>query len=449
MRPRRMPRTPRGQALVEFAVVLPLFLLCLIGALDAGLWAVQTSAEVSAVEQAAMIASSAGSSPASETAPDARAVTAAISGRLRSALFGTTDRELVRDRRERRLRAGLPRSSARRRPAEVQDADGPRVVVVCVSEADPPACTTPPPGQAAPYPPGCDDSPMITVRVIGFVASFVPPGFGPGGDRIRAPDKHLGNDSHAPLRSVTRSGRRGDDAQAVLETALVIPILLFLVCNFIAVMVQVTVQEQLNSATALAAQSRFQAPENAVDPAGTRCCGAQGLALVTAGLPTGCRYAAETFYGTMTTYTGLLHWQTAALCTSGGDSGNAAIRRCNRWHTPGSPSERGRVVRHRLDQVRRHVVPGYVDRTLQSARRSRRRHVQRVGVARLREHAAGLGRVLDADAARAGRGAPASVPSVTLRRIRVRAGRAPAWPDTDHVRARFRAVPVQPHVPGR
>ena len=65
-----------------------------------------------------------------------------------------------------------------------------------------------------------------------------------------------------------RTRRRGDNAQAVLETALVIPILLFLVCNFIAVMVQVTVQQQLNSATALAAQSRFQAPENAVDPRG-------------------------------------------------------------------------------------------------------------------------------------------------------------------------------------
>jgi hypothetical protein len=95
---------------------------------------------------------------------------------------------------------------------------------------------------------------------------------------------------------VRRRGRRGDDAQAVLETALVIPILLFLVCNFIAVMVQVTVQEQLNSATALAAQSRFQAPENALDPAGTRCCGVPGTSLSTAGLPTGCRYAAESFY---------------------------------------------------------------------------------------------------------------------------------------------------------
>ena len=53
-----------------------------------------------------------------------------------------------------------------------------------------------------------------------------------------------------------RSRRRGDDAQAVLETALVIPILLFLICNFVAVMVQVTVQEQLNAATALEAYDR-------------------------------------------------------------------------------------------------------------------------------------------------------------------------------------------------
>ena len=59
--------------------------------------------------------------------------------------------------------------------------------MVCVSEADPPACTTPPSRLTAPYPPGCDDSPMITVRVIGFVASFVPPGFGPGAGGFELP----------------------------------------------------------------------------------------------------------------------------------------------------------------------------------------------------------------------------------------------------------------------
>ena len=90
-------------------------------------------------------------------------------------------------------------------PAEVQEADGPRVVVVCVSEADPPACTAPPPGQPSPYPRGCDNSPMITVRVIGFVASLVPPGFGPGAGGFELPTRHLGNHAHASFRSVRRS----------------------------------------------------------------------------------------------------------------------------------------------------------------------------------------------------------------------------------------------------
>jgi hypothetical protein len=163
---------------------------------------------------------------------------------------------------------------------------------------------------------------------------------------------------------VRRRRRRGDDAQAVLETALVIPILLFLVCNFIAVMVQVTVQEQLNSATALAAQSRFQAPENAIDPSGTRCCGAPGMSLATAGLPTGCRYAAETFYGTMTTYTGLLHWLRATLCTSGGDSGNAAIPPMQPVAYAGSPSNA--EVSCDIGSIKPGgtVIPGYVDRAL-------------------------------------------------------------------------------------
>jgi hypothetical protein len=61
------------------------------------------------------------------------------------------------------------------------------VVVVCVTERDPPACVTPPPGVPSPYPRGCRDSPLITVRVIGFVASLVPPGFGPGAAGFELP----------------------------------------------------------------------------------------------------------------------------------------------------------------------------------------------------------------------------------------------------------------------
>lgn len=164
---------------------------------------------------------------------------------------------------------------------------------------------------------------------------------------------------------MTRRGRRGDDAQAVLETALILPILLLLVCNFIGVMVQVTVQQQLNAATALAAQSRFQAPNNAVDPAGTRCCGADGSRLTTAGLPTGCRYAAETFYGTMTTYTGMLVWQTATLCTSGGDSGDGTHSPLAPHAYPGSPGDADVSCDIGSTGAAGVIVPGYLDRTLQ------------------------------------------------------------------------------------
>ena len=161
-----------------------------------------------------------------------------------------------------------------------------------------------------------------------------------------------------------RSRRRGDDAQAVLETALVIPILLFLICNFVAVMVQVAVQQQLNAATALAAQSRFQAAEAAIDPTGTQCCGAHGGTLVTSGLPTGCRYAAESFYGTMTTYTGLLHWQRATLCTSGGDSGSGGSPPVRPVAYRGSPSSA--EVSCDIGSIKPGgiVVPGYLDRAL-------------------------------------------------------------------------------------
>ncbi len=173
--------------MVEFAVVLPLFLFCLIAAIDAGLWAVQTSAEVSAVEQA-------------RDDRVVRGLEPDVGDRARCASghggdLGAAAQRAVRNRHR---RAGAPstrrararrtaRSIARPRPPRCRPRDGPRVVVVCVSEADPPACVAPPPGQAAPYPLGCDDSPMITVRVIGFVASFVPPGFGPGAGGFELP----------------------------------------------------------------------------------------------------------------------------------------------------------------------------------------------------------------------------------------------------------------------
>ncbi len=101
---------------------------------------------------------------------------------------------------------------------------------------------------------------------------------------------------------MSRPRREGAAAQAIIETAIVIPLLLALISVFLAIMVQVEAQQQMEAATKLAAESFFQAPRQAVDAAGTTCCArAPGLApsLDTSAMPKGCRFAAETFYGTM------------------------------------------------------------------------------------------------------------------------------------------------------
>ena len=160
-------RRVRAQATIEFAFVAPLFLVCFLATVDAGLWAVQSSAEVSAVEQAARLAASAGSSPLSSAAPDARTVTATVSPRLVQALFAT---HLV----------AWPRNCPTT-PADVESKFGPRVVALCIAEHDPPACNLTSTGSTSPPPAYCADTPTVTVRLIGHVASLVPPGFGISG----------------------------------------------------------------------------------------------------------------------------------------------------------------------------------------------------------------------------------------------------------------------------
>ena len=175
---------------MEFAVVAPLFLGCFLAAVDAGLWAVQNSSLVSAVENGARIAASAGASPLGTSAPDARQITQALTADLGRALFAT--RVVAWCDPDPRAPCAPPSTggvcngsactftTCPASPATVEAAFGPRVVAVCVHEVDAPQCTTPPPGATSPYPPYCSDSPTVTVRVIGFVASLVPPGLGLG-----------------------------------------------------------------------------------------------------------------------------------------------------------------------------------------------------------------------------------------------------------------------------
>jgi hypothetical protein len=179
-----MRRRSRCQATVEFAVAAPLFLLCLLATIDAGLWAVQSSAEVAAVQQAARLAASAGAAPLGQPAPDARAVTGGVAPQLEQALFATRVVPWCDPAPSATCAPPWPGGicngaacqflTCPASPAAVQDVFGPRVVAVCVLQHNAPPCVTP---ADSPY---CDDTPTVTVRVVGFVASLVPPGFGLG-----------------------------------------------------------------------------------------------------------------------------------------------------------------------------------------------------------------------------------------------------------------------------
>lgn len=88
-RSRRCTGGRRAQATIEFAFMAPLFFLCFFAAIDAGVWAIQTSASVPAAEQAARLAAAAANSPSSEETPSPQVLFGAIRNQLQQALFGT------------------------------------------------------------------------------------------------------------------------------------------------------------------------------------------------------------------------------------------------------------------------------------------------------------------------------------------------------------------------
>ena len=166
-----------GQATVEFAFVAPLFFLCFFAAIDAALWALQTSASVSAAEQAARVAAAAASSPESEATPSPQVLLTAIRTQLQQALFGTTVVAWC-DPGGGPCPAsnGAPGASVFAHcptgPDEVEQRFGPRTVAVCDDTAPAaPPCPAPP----VPPTPRCGDPPTVTVHVVGFLASLVPP----------------------------------------------------------------------------------------------------------------------------------------------------------------------------------------------------------------------------------------------------------------------------------
>jgi Flp pilus assembly protein TadG len=86
---RRGATRRRGQTTIEFAFVAPLFFLCFFAAIDAALWAIQTSAAVSATEQAARLAAAAANTAQSEDTASPQVLLASIRTQLQQAMFGT------------------------------------------------------------------------------------------------------------------------------------------------------------------------------------------------------------------------------------------------------------------------------------------------------------------------------------------------------------------------
>lgn len=101
------------------------------------------------------------------------------------------------------------------------------------------------------------------------------------------------------MKAPTRSPMRFQRAQAIVEMALVIPILFYITFAFIGCMIIVQTQQELQTALQLAAQSSFQADQGTYS----------------GGVLTDCLYAEESFNGTMSYYGKYLVWQKHPLCT--------------------------------------------------------------------------------------------------------------------------------------
>jgi hypothetical protein len=87
-------RDERGQAMVEFAMVIGLFLLCLLGAMSAAIYTLQRAAAVAGVAAGARVAAGGSAGPGGANTPDLADATPAVARIVAPALSGTRVNQL-------------------------------------------------------------------------------------------------------------------------------------------------------------------------------------------------------------------------------------------------------------------------------------------------------------------------------------------------------------------
>lgn len=97
----------RGQAMVEFSLVVGLFLLCLLGAVSASLYTVQRTAAVTGVAAGARIAAGGTPGPGGANSPDLAAATPAVA-RIIAPVMGGTRINQLKPSQECRPPAAIP-----------------------------------------------------------------------------------------------------------------------------------------------------------------------------------------------------------------------------------------------------------------------------------------------------------------------------------------------------
>ena len=87
-------REQRGQAMVEFAMVVGLFLVCLVGAMSASIYTVQRAAAVTGVAAGARVAAGGTPGPDGANTPDLAGATPVVARIVSTVMIGSRVREL-------------------------------------------------------------------------------------------------------------------------------------------------------------------------------------------------------------------------------------------------------------------------------------------------------------------------------------------------------------------